>query len=662
MYVDVVLAKPIDQPLTYQVPEGLEDKVSIGHSLIVPFRRGTAEAYVIKKFPNKLEGIDYAIKPLNKVINESTLFDEKDLQFYKWVADYYQSTLGEVLFSAIPKVFNKGPRKRGANQLEELTRANHEDLNEKKFNLTEDQELSVNLIAQQITKNEFNTFLLYGVTGSGKTEVYLQSAERAINAGKSVIILVPEIALTPQLRSRFISRFQNNVAVLHSSLAEADRRDYWWQIRNGIKKIVVGARSALFAPVQNLGLIVVDEEHEPTYKQEGHLRYNARDLALVKAQMSRAAVVLGSATPSIESYQAATSGRYTLLRLKTRPQQRPHPKVNVVDMRLEKNDTMISDRLKSALVANCEKNEQSIVFLNRKGFSHHIICKDCGQTPGCPNCSVTLTYYKQSKTLRCHYCDYVQSAPTECNYCAGRDFRYVGYGTETVYESLIEFLPKGSVRRLDAEAASNSKKLEEILREFRSGDIKVLVGTQMLAKGHDFPNVTLIGVVLAESGLHIPDYRAGERTYQLLAQVAGRAGRADKPGEVIMQTYMPDHPVIARAVANDYEGFFADEIAVRKDLSYPPFSRLAQIEFRSKNEHKAQVDAQELAQKLLSLKKDSEKLEILGPAPAAITRVANEFRWQLTLKAEKISVLNSYLKTSRRLGARLIDVDPMNTL
>lgn len=492
--------------------------------------------------------------------------------------------------------------------------------------------------------------------------IYLQCAQRAIDEGKSVVILVPEIALTPQLRSRFIHKFKDNVAVLHSSLAEADRRDFWWQLRTGEKKIVVGARSALFAPVKNLGLIVVDEEHEPTYKQEGHLRYNARDLALLKAQMNSATVILGSATPSMETYYAATVGKYTLIELKNRPMQRPLPKISIVDMRQESKATLVSMQLRDALLENLKKNEQAIIFLNRKGFSHHIICHDCGQTPGCPNCSVTLTYYKQSRSLRCHYCDYIQAAPTECTYCAGRDFRYIGYGTETVYESLVDFLPKDIVARLDADSASNPKKLEEILNDFRSGKTQVLVGTQMLAKGHDFPNVTLIGVILAESGLHLPDFRASERTYQLLAQVAGRAGRAEKPGEVIMQTYMPEHPIINYATHNDYLGFYNSEVQARKDLGYPPFARIAQLEFRSTNDEKAHGEALSIARQLESLSKNNDPIEILGPAPAAITRVANEYRWQLTLKAEKISVLNAYLKTSRRLGARLIDVDPMNVL
>lgn len=664
MYVDVVLARPIDLPLTYCVPPELQEFIKVGHLVSVPFRKTTQEAYVVRKYTELQPPETYQIKKILKILTDETLFDENDLRFYQWISDYYQSSLGEVLFCAIPRVLKKGPRKRGSGScntniitLENLLSSERDELI-----LTEDQVNAVTQINECITRSIFHTFLLFGITGSGKTEVYLSSAKKSLSLGKSVIILVPEIALTPQLRSRFISQFGNDVAVLHSSLPEADRREFWWQLRRGRKKIAVGARSALFAPVQNLGLIVVDEEHETTYKQESHVRYNARDMAILRAQMSNAAVVLGSATPSIESYYAAEQKKYTLLKLKNRPKMRPMPQVSIVDLRLHQEDGLISEPLRNALIENYSTKQQSIIFLNRKGFAHHIICRDCGQTPGCPRCSVSLTYYKQSSQLRCHYCDYFTTAPSECTKCAGRDFKYIGYGTETLYEEISRFLPPESIRRLDADAASNHEKLETILSDFRSGVVSTLVGTQMLAKGHDFPNVTLIGVVLAESGLHIPDFRASERTFQLLSQVAGRAGRADKPGRVILQTFMPDHPIIQKAVHNDYEGFYQEEITVRKNLSYPPISRLVQIEFRDKDERKSREQAETLAKNLSSLNEKLEGIKIMGPAPAAITRVANEYRWQITLKAEKISVLNAYLRTSKKLGARFIDVDPMNTL
>ena len=662
---DVVVPRPLPQPLTYVVPEEFLDQVRPGAAVIVPFRSGTSEGFVVDVREEKCDAPrEYALKNIKSVLDEGPVFTNQDLEFFRWIAAYYQTTLGEVFFTAIPKVMLATPKRaRKTSSIEARvpteTRA--------PFELSSDQKNAYSHINAALLGAAFKSFLLFGVTGSGKTEVYLCAVEETLRLGKSAIILVPEIALTPQLRHRFESRFGDQVAVMHSSLGDAARRDFWRDLRTGKRRIAVGARSAIFAPLEKIGLIVVDEEHEPTYKQEGNLKYHARDLALVRARQHGAVTILGSATPSIETFHAALSGRHQLLELRERPASRPMPTVEVVDLKDERKAGLpparnLGRRLVANLVETVARGEQAILFLNRKGYSSFLMCSDCGEVPGCDDCSVSLTYYRGAASLKCHYCGHSRQAPSECGKCFGRNFRYMGFGTESVEAELRELLPQARIGRLDAETASTSKKLEELLAAFRSGEIQVLVGTQMLAKGHDFPNVTLIGVVLAEMGLHIPDFRAGERTFQLLCQVAGRAGRGDLPGHVIIQTYIPETAVIQHAMSHNYRAFFDEELQIRREFGYPPFSRMAQIEFKSRNEVEARRDAERLAALLRELGSDEHKLDLLGPAPAGIAKVAGEHRWHLLLKSEKISSLNAFLKTARRAGARHIDVDPASTV
>lgn len=659
----VAIPRPLGKALTYSVPSTLRHQIRLGSLVRVPFRNSTIEGFVVDTYDENKKNITpdkkFKLKAIQELIVSAPLFDEEDLKFYRWIADYYQTSLGEVFYSAFPKFLFKG------NQPQPSEIEDHENSNiDSQIVLTEEQNLALTKISECILEKRAHSFLLYGVTGSGKTEVYLRAAKLASDTGRTSLILVPEIALTPQLRQRFEDRFGSQVAVLHSSLSEKKRRQYWWDIYFKRRRIVVGARSAIFAPIKNLGLLIVDEEHEPSYKQDDHLRYHARDLALVKAKLVNAVTILGSATPSLESYYAAVNGKHTLLKMMNRPAERPMPKIDVVDLKkspLLKN-TILSVTMKEALFETIKKGQQAMIFVNRKGYSSYLLCHDCGYVPHCTQCSVTMTYYQSSRSMRCHYCGLSSHAPDVCPVCFSRQLRFMGFGTEQVENELKATFPSARIERLDAEKANSAKKLEELLSKFRNGDIDVLVGTQMLAKGHDFPNVTFIGIVLAEMGLHLPDFRAGERTFQLLAQVSGRAGRANLAGKVLMQTYMPDHFVIRAAIAQDYDAFYREEIEVRKSFLFPPFARLAQLEFRHRNEGLAERDAVAAASLINHSPLIKEKLSFVGPAPASIAKIANEYRWQVLIRSEKVASLNSLLKSLKKEGVRLIDVDPINTL
>lgn len=654
--VDVVIPRPLKTSFTYRVPADLYQEIQMGSLIEVSFKSKNIEAYVIAVHSSEAEK-NYKLKDVIRLIHPEPLFHEKDLKFFQWIADYYQLSLGEVLSCAFPRtVVLKKPKQ---NLAEDMAQPKHTSVP-----LTEEQVHAIKAIQQAIEDKKYKSFLLFGITGSGKTEVYLEAALHALLQNKNSLILVPEIALTPQLRARFEMHFGNLVAVLHSNLTSKKRREFWWQIHNGQRKIVVGARSALFAPLKNIGLIVVDEEHEPSYKQEDRLRYHARDLALLRAHQHEAVVILGSATPSVETFYSAKMGRHELLTLTKRPHNQPLPEVTVVDLKkysLGQTGSALSEPMKAGLIATISRNEQAILFVNRKGFSSFLLCEDCGHVAKCLNCSVSMTYYKSDTSLRCHYCGLELAAFHACLKCRSYKLRYMGMGTERIEEEISTFLPGITVARLDAHTADTNKKLEDILSSFREGKTQILIGTQMVAKGHDFPNVTFIGIILADLNLHFPDFRSGERTFQLLSQVSGRAGRQNKPGKVVLQTFLPDHPVIKTAAKQDYLAFYEFEINERNHFQYPPFSRLAQLEFRNLSENRARDHAYE-TQKLLDQLKTQVEFFYLGPAAASITKIANQYRWKILLKAEKFSALNSVLKTLRREGVRFIDVDPISTL
>jgi primosomal protein N' (replication factor Y) len=521
--------------------------------------------------------------------------------------------------------------------------------------------------------------LLHGVTGSGKTEVYLQAIATALEAGLGAIVLVPEISLTPQTVERFKARFTTGpqatlVAVLHSHLSAGERHDEWHKIRQGRARIVIGARSAVFAPVDNLGLIVVDEEHESSYKQEESPRYHARDVAVVRADREKAVVVLGSATPSLESYYNAMKGKYTLLGMPSRATDQKLPVVRVVDLRLESRRSekgmpgVFSVPLREAILQRLEKREQTILFLNRRGFSTSLQCPQCGYVAGCPNCSVALTYHRKAGRLLCHVCGHWEGVPSQCPKpeCGHAGIRYSGLGTERVEETLAKIFPKARVARMDRDTLQRKEDYRRILTEFRTGRVDILVGTQMIAKGLHFPNVTLVGVLHADLSLHVPDFRAGERTFQLLTQVSGRAGRGDVEGEVFVQSFTPFHPAIQFARRHDYEGFYEAEIEFREQLKYPPYSRIALLTLKGRNEDKVKMSADHVKKLLEERVGAWPGLVLAGPAPAPLLKAESFFRHQIMVRCRAMSRLSSEL-AAMEAGLRLpediqmgIDIDPVN--
>ena len=490
-------------------------------------------------------------------------------------------------------------------------------------------------------------FLLHGVTGSGKTEIYLQAIQLVLQQGRSAIMLVPEISLTPQTVERFKSRFaaqQQEVAVLHSHLSEGERHDQWHQIRSGRAKIVIGARSAVFAPLEKLGLIVVDEEHEPSYKQEESPRYHGRDIAVLRASMERCAVLLGSATPSLESFHNVKQGKYELLQIRQRVDDKKMPFIRIMDMRNEskKSGGIISSRLMTAIEQRLAKREQSILFLNRRGFSTSLLCEKCGHVCSCPNCSVSLTFHKAANRIVCHICGHLALAPNKCPECKDPGIRHQGTGTERVEEVVQKLFPKAVVKRLDADVLQRKEAFRETLAAFRTGKIDILVGTQMIAKGLHFPNVTLVGIINADMGLHIPDFRAGERTFQLLTQVAGRAGRGDVEGEVFVQSYTPFSPSIQFARHHDFEGFWDQEISFRQEWDYPPFTHMVLISVRSPHQARGELSAQTLAK---SIAEGAPVGLFIGePAPAPLEKSHGEFRFQLVLRTRTVQRLSRHLR------------------
>jgi len=539
-----------------------------------------------------------------------------------------------------------------------------------------------------------NMFLLHGVTGSGKTEVYLQAIAHALTQGKGAIVLVPEISLTPQTVERFKARFssgrlQTLVAVLHSHLSAGERHDEWHKIRQGRARIVIGARSAIFAPVEPLGLILVDEEHEHTYKQEEAPRYHARDVAIMRGRMENAVVVLGSATPSLESYYNCQKGKYTLLELPERVDNQKMPRVRVVDMRQaghkEKGPPIFSPQLKEAIHQRLERGEQTILFLNRRGYSTALQCPKCGFVANCPNCSLALTYHRPEQRLRCHICGHTQTAPSVCpnQKCKNPAIRFAGTGTQKVEETLTKLFPNARVRRMDADTMKRKDDYRKTLGDFRAGKTDILVGTQMIAKGLHFPNVTLVGIIYADLALHQPDFRAGERTFQLLTQVAGRAGRGDVEGEVFVQAFTPSHPAIQYARRHDFTGFYEQEIEFREQLKYPPASRVALLTLRGRNEDKVKFSAEHLKREIefkvqgsnfkvatgeatLNLKPETLNLIISGPAPAPLLRAEQFYRYQIMLRTRAMSKLSQTLaKIIETLAlpedvTLAVDIDPVD--
>ncbi len=732
----VAVPAPLQEPLTYAVPEALDGRLEVGMRVLVPLGRRRVTGVVVgfqRKSPVA------GVKQVAEALDDEALLDPAFLDLCRWAADYYVASLGEVLAAALPPLlrtesrlvaaFAREPeslhgtldrevldavRRRGpmtpaalsrlfprrgvraaldrlagagAVAMEDRLRGHVREARRKRQPrpekaagaaaagrapvLTEEQEQVLRAMGPRLGEGGFETLLLHGVTGSGKTEVYLRAMEQVRRQGRQSLILVPEIALTPQLLDRLEGRFPGDVAVLHSGLSAAERWRHWWRIAHGAVKVVAGARSAVFAPVRDLGLIVVDEEHDTSYKQEEGVRYHGRDLAVVRGRIVGCPVILGSATPSVESYHNARSGRYRMLELTERVQARPMPRVEIVDVKTAPEpsavDRLFSAPLLRALQENHERGRQSLVFLNRRGFASFLQCWSCGFVFRCPRCSITLTYHLGRNGTFCHHCGFRQRKPDACPACGNLSLSEVGFGTERIEHELRRLLPKARIGRMDRDTTGSRGAQERIFRSWEKGDLDVLVGTQMVAKGHDVGGVTLVGVVLADSSLNLPDFRAAEKTFQIISQVAGRAGRARQPGRVIVQTLVPGHYCFDHARLHDYPSFFATETAFRRELGYPPFQHLVHLRLDGTDEDKVARGARDLA-RALRRERTPAPLEILGPAPAPIARLRNRYRWQILLKGKSRPALLALARRAVALAPRgratriHVDVDPYNML
>lgn len=660
-FVEVAVGLPVMNTFHYRVPKRLQEEIAVGKRVWVPFRNRQLLGYVVGLVDRPEVS---HVKPIFQVLDDQPVLDPDLLELNRWMADTYQAGWGETIQTALP-----GPLRRGRTTMESrIEEFPPVPAATTALSLTDEQRKALEAVTRALSQERHEVFLLHGVTGSGKTEVYLQAIQDVLHRGKTSIVLVPEISLTPQAIERFQGRFgQSMVAVLHSGMLESQRLKEWCRIRAGEARVVVGARSAVFAPVRSLGLVVVDEEHEPSYKQGDAPRYHAREVAIHRAKLTKAPVILGSATPAIETYYWATHRKYRLLALSQRVEDLPLPQVEVVDMREQlsrgRRGRIFSQALEEGITDCLKGHQQAILFLNRRGFSTFVQCRKCGHVLRCKACQAALTYHISSRSLICHYCSGSISAPEICPNCRSEYIRFHGLGTQRVESELARLFPQASIARMDTDSTKSRGSHAKILKEFSDHRIDLLVGTQMVAKGLDFPQVTLVGVISADTALHLPDFRAAERTFNLLTQVAGRAGRGSLPGRVIVQTYTPHHYAIQAASRHDYEGFYRKEIAIRKELQLPPFTRLVQLLVRSLRESKASGMARQIAEECR--RRFSSEVQVLGPAPAPIPRLRRQYRWQVLLKAPKPDSIQEKLANvlremhSHRGCYVAVDVDPL---
>ena len=661
MYADVAVCLPLSRTFVYCV----SDPVEPGCRVVVPFRKRDVEGFVVSLHETTPEVKALTVKA---VIDNTPLLRPEIFELCRWISEYYVSPLGEVLKGALPPgITAKHVERAGSGK----ATAAAERPNPSVFRpaLTEEQSGALEVI---ISPQAFRPVLLHGVTGSGKTEVYMRAAQHFLAAGKASLILVPEIGLTPQLTDRFASRFPGKTAILHSSLTKRQRIDEWLRIFSGQAPIVIGTRSAVFAPLANLGLIVVDEEHETSYKQEEVPRYNARDTAVMRAKITGAVAVLGSATPSMESFRNAETGKYRRLTLSKRVEDRPLPDIAIVNMREEYaaagKQVVFSRPLVDAIAIRLARAQQTMILLNRRGYAAFLLCRHCGFTFQCSACSVALTYHRNIEKLLCHYCGLARRPPARCTECDSEYIHYVGEGTERLEAELKEMFPDARIGRVDRDTMRHMRDFERVLGGFRNGEIDILVGTQMIAKGHDFPGVTLVGVIGADAPLALPDFRAAERTFQLLTQVAGRSGRGADPGEVVVQSYFPDHYTFQLAVNQRFEDFYAREVRYRKAMFYPPFTSLAGIMVTDQEPSRAVETARGVGEFLDSIRSDA--VRILGPAPAPLERIKHVHRHQLLIKSSSRATLHSMLERlqayveEKKIGATkiIVDVDPISLM
>ncbi len=695
----VVVTISLDKEFDYLIPDKLADKVFVGSRVKVPFSNREIDGYVVS-IGILNEKPKFKLKNITKLTDDRPFVSEKILELARWIASYYCSTVEQAIRAVLPGAIRKHSVKQkkklfvsyiADSKLPDKISAKHQliidyvkksggifqsDLLEKlditvspiktlekknilkiepkadrrdpllnrnyietkPLDLMDSQQNALDILCEQIDHNNPKPLLIYGVTGSGKTEVYLQAISHALERGKGAIVLVPEISLTPQTVERFVSRFGKRIAVLHSHLSDGERFDEWHRIHKGEADIVIGARSAIFAPVKNIGLIVVDEEHEPSYKQDEAPRYNARDVAVMRGKMESAAVCLGSATPALESWWNAKNDKYFMAILPERADSKKMPHIDVVDLKIEAKEpgqkTVFSRRLIDAIGDRLRKSEQTILFLNRRGFSTSLTCPSCGYVSECNDCSITHTYHRATDELICHICGDVKKVPLHCPACDAPDFKYAGIGTQRIEDIVHKIFPKARIQRMDADVTRKKTAYEDILGRFKAGDIDILIGTQMIAKGLHFPRVTLVGVIYADQSLNIPDFRSGERTYQLLSQVAGRAGRGAISGDVFIQTFNPFHPAIQMARHTDFNGFCDQEIEFRRELLYPPFSRIICVTFKGLSENMVSFCTTTFADKLLQ-SFTCEHVMISDPIPSPLSKAKGMYRYQVMIRATK---------------------------
>lgn len=696
-YAEVIVQianRKLDRVFHYSIPEELAGQIRLGSNVLVPFGNKAVEGYVIG-FSDVAEV--ESTKAITSIKNTSTLCTEELLGLVKWMAEYYMCPLSTALKAVLPSLENVKETWREqyvvlsseytmAEILEQVSRApkqveivamldgaepvslacfkekgystaalkalrqkglvklhcgreKKDYVLQQPLELTAEQKKVFAPIKAALLQKEFCVQLLYGVTGSGKTEIYLQALALNKLLDKQAIVLLPEITLTEQMMNRYQARFGEEVAIWHSNLSSREKRRTWQRITAGQASIIVGARSAIFAPFTKIGLIIIDEEHETSYQQESAPKYHAREVALHRAASHQALVILGSATPSIESAYQASTGTYQLLALEQRVDAKPLPDFKIIDLRAELrqgNFSIFSRELQAKLEQCLLKKEQAILFLNRRGYNSFFICRDCGHTIKCCRCSISLTYHAASNNLKCHYCGYQQEVPLLCPRCGSKRIRGFGVGTEKVEQEINKLYPAARVARMDTDISDRKGYRQGILNSFHKGEIDILVGTQMIAKGLDFPGVTLVGVISADLTLNLPDFRARERTFQLLTQVGGRAGRGNKKGEVIVQTYWPEHEALIAARQNNYYEFYQKEIMLRNELGYPPFSHLLRVVIFGEDEDKVAQGSFDFAALVRQELQNYPFLHVLGPAPASIHKLQNYYRWQLIFKGPRM--------------------------
>ena len=656
-YLNIAPARPLTDILTYSYDE----KLPIGARVEVSIGKSKCFGFVVGYSSDKPKDID--VKSLLSVPHDKPYFNERTLEFYRWVSEYYHYPLGEMLSLTIPSFVPKRATKVGKGPTSIVEAGPLVDL-------TDEQKAALTFILSDKDQSLYSgKNLLHGVTGSGKTEVYIEAIKNEIKKGRGVLLIVPEIALTPQLIERVSVHFGGEISILHSEISKAEKYKHWMNLKEGKSLFCIGARSAIFSPMGDIGLIVVDEEQDSSYKQEDRLRYNARDLAFVLGKIHNSKVILSSATPSVESYHNAKEGRYSYITLNNRVRGLCLPSTVLVDL---KKADMVSRNFSSELVKHIKetlaKKEQVILYINRRGYSNSIICNDCGQSISCPKCSITLTEHKNKRLLLCHYCGYERSLPNYCTACGSHELKAVGSGTERIYEEIETLFPNARIARMDSDSVKGKNKLSDMIKKISNGDIDIVVGTQIVGKGHDFPEVNLVGIVNADVNLYVPDFRSAERTFHQIMQVSGRAGRASK-GKVVLQTYIPEHFAVRTAVDNNYNNFYEEELKNRNEVTYPPFTNLVDIKLSSSIKQEAAKTSSDVAKLVKNIiDKNGLKVTMLGPSPSTILQINNRFRYHILLKCKSRASLNKLLKLfnssyKRDRKTRInIDVDPYSLL